>query len=852
MHLGVAALILTGASTSARTEATWLDASRYGLVEVVLSRSATEPERNAASEFVKYWRLTTGHTPSICETPCSQVTVFIGRGSLPEELQSGITLDGLGSEGFHLRTYPLSTGRPEALAVVGGGPRGTLYAVYEFFERFMGVRWLTPDVTHVPPAPEHLPVIRMTYVPPLAWRDVNYRSFCADPDFALVHRLNGQAAAIPAEKGGNVGFANGFAHTFFSFVDPAEYGDAHPEYFSEIDGRRVTDPKGTQLCLTNEDVFRNVVEKVRGILRKAPSSKPIVCITQMDQPFWCECDQCRAVDAYEGSHSGAVIHFVNRVAEAIQGEFPHALVDTFAYTYTRKPPRHIKPRDNVIVRLCSIECDFSKPLSDPRSKANREFQKDLKGWARITKHLYVWDYTQNWYCFQGPHPNFHVLQPNIEFFVKHGVSGVFEQASPVSPHSDYEHLKGYLIARALWNPTVDWRHLYDEFLELYYREAAPFIREYHELITSKVRSDGYVLGIFSPMEWMDYDTVVQAEEIFHRAFASAQDESTKERLKYAYLPVQYSALVCPPKVEFTGRAYILTRPPSQKFDEYWSMLMAYGVTHLQDTAISGFKERLGGRTPPRRLEASLYRLQNERYEVWVAPALAGAVLRWRDRRTGRELLDGYHTFPQGRGLIHEWNSAAEPQPYPYYPYAETYVVTSVDSEGMVLQAGGFDGLTLTRRLRLAPGSPSLEYEMAVINPSASPVRPTVTLHAEFRLNRQSSGQMMVERDGKWHAQRLKPLLEGKLWADRLAIDGLTRWAFFEPGQRNALVCTWNASEMQSLYYVVNPEYRHVVLELEPSREVVEAGEARRIRTSFSVVPVERLKAESRQSTVSEH
>ncbi len=91
------------------------------------------------------------------------------------------------------------------------------------------------------------------------------------------------------------------------------------------------------------------------MLRANPNAR-IVSLTQHDNQDYCVCDECKALDAYEGSHSGTMIHFVNAVADAVKDEFPNVAIDTFAYQYTRKPPKHVVPRDNVIVRLCSIEC----------------------------------------------------------------------------------------------------------------------------------------------------------------------------------------------------------------------------------------------------------------------------------------------------------------------------------------------------------------------------------------------------------------------------------------------------------------------------------------------------------------
>ena len=53
---------------------------------------------------------------------------------------------------------------------------------------------------------------------------------------------------------------------------------------------------------------------------------------------------------------------MNSVADAIADEFPHVVVDTLAYQYTRPAPNITVPRKNVVIRLCSIECNFAAPL----------------------------------------------------------------------------------------------------------------------------------------------------------------------------------------------------------------------------------------------------------------------------------------------------------------------------------------------------------------------------------------------------------------------------------------------------------------------------------------------------------
>ena len=42
----------------------------------------------------------------------------------------------------------------------------------------------------------------------------------------------------------------------------------------------------------------------------------------------------------------------------------------------------------MIIRLCSIECNFAMPLTDP---SNAPFQKDMNKWAAVSNRTYIWN-----------------------------------------------------------------------------------------------------------------------------------------------------------------------------------------------------------------------------------------------------------------------------------------------------------------------------------------------------------------------------------------------------------------------------------------------------------------------------
>ena len=845
-RVAIPALVCLGLSLSAVAESTWVTSEEYPNFQVVLSDDVPEPEYLSASRFVVHWKQMTGYDIPVSRYPDpDKVNVWIGEKDNP--FISARDLEGLGTDGYLIRSIsgrrsgrgPRQNAKPAGkhLIIVGGTPRGTLYAEWDFFENVVGVRAYTQEAVVWPETPKTLPKVDIRYVPPIEYRDISYRLFVAGGPINNASHLNGHWSMMPARWGGRTAFvrgAEGFGHTFHYFVDPEEYYDEHPEYFAEIGGLRV---KYAQLCLTNADVLEITIEKVRDSLRNAAEDERIVSVSQMDYFWfdsWCTCVNCRAIDEREGSHSGTIIHFVNQIADAISDEFPDAYIDTFAYTYSRKPPKHLKVRENVIVRLCDVECDFSRPLSDRRSPRNRAFVRDLKKWRRITENLHIWDYTQNWYSFQGPHPNIHVLQSNIELFAKHGVKGVYEQASPFSPHSDFEVLKGYILAKSLWDPHIDWREVYWDFLNGYYKEAAPFIDEYLRLITERVQRDEVVLTFANTMAWIDYELVERAQEIFERAFASVESEELLQRLKFAYIPVQYAALVCPPRVYRGEDAYIFTRPPSQTFDEYWAMLEEYGVTHLNDYRIEKFRERLDAKTPPRYETVPIEKVRNEQLELWVLPTQGGAVVRLLDRVTGRDLLSGHNDILSVRGKFQEWVVLEGAEWSKSRPVGEPYAVVERGETYIVLQTQLRNGIEIRREIRLLPDTKAVDIVLHLRNRGETPIWPMVELYPEFSTAQLGKPQIWIERGGVWTRSALEKRRSARNYIGEFSAEGVSRWAYRFPQAQISIVNTIDSVGVGFLSYVYAPEAAYISMGQSLAAAMLAPGEARSVRTRFEI------------------
>jgi hypothetical protein len=505
---------------------------------IALAPDASAPERHAAAELAAFLRQVTGAEFAIT-APTAAGTgpqIAVGPGAA-KTLAPDLTLDGLGADGIVIQAKP-----PHLILSGGpGAPRGTLYAVYTFLEDQVGCRWWSRGESTIPSTPG-LAVrgdLAVRFVPVLERRDQCFvEGF--DKDWSVRNKYNGWCGPGDDEaRGGILGFAGPGCHTFFLMVPPAEHFVQHPEWFSEINGKRTAE--GSQLCLTNPEVLALVIAKSKEWLRTNPRAV-FVSVTQNDWPGWCTCAKCRAVDEAEGGQSGTMIRFANAVGEAIEAEFPYAAVDTFAYQYTRKPPKHVKPRRNVVVRLCSIECDFAQPLEHPNNKA---FREDLENWAKISDRLHIWDYVTNFQHYLQAHPNLRVLGPNIRFFVKNHVTGIFEQGAYQSPGAEFGALRAWVMGKLLWNPALDDRALIDEFLAGYYGPAAPALKRHIDLVHDTVEKAGFYMTIGAPASapYVAPAILAQSAARFEEAKAAVAGlPEFQRRVEVAELSVLYSRI----------------------------------------------------------------------------------------------------------------------------------------------------------------------------------------------------------------------------------------------------------------------------------------------------------------------
>ncbi|KPK64984.1 MAG: hypothetical protein AMK73_04325 [Planctomycetes bacterium SM23_32] len=527
--------------------------------DIVVGDDATPAERYAAEEFREYLGRATGTwLPLPGSAQASTGHVLIG----PEA--AGRDAAAFGPEELFIS---VAEGR---IAICGGRPRGTLYGVYTFLEDYLGVRFLTADHTYLPPQAERvvnsqiIAPLERTYSPPLSFRWPYFGENVVAPAFSTRLRIN--TVTDDPRLGGRTPMGL-ISHTFHRDLPSRVYGTDRPDYYALHSGRRLApfpnDFATTQPCLANPDVLRIITQKVLGQIEADPTRRN-VSVSQNDNAKHCQCDACRAVDEREGSAMGSVLAFVNAVADEVAQHHPDVKVGTLAYQRTRRPPKLIRPRPNVQVQLCSIECCVMHPIDDPACPLNVEFCRDLAEWGRVCDDLRVWHYNTNFSDYLLPCPNLRVIESNVRYFVQNNVRGLFvqvagnerwaqltpwEASAIASPEgnvlgAELCDLRNYVIANLLWDPSRSGQGLMDEFVDLHYAGAAPPIRRFIELVHDNAEAKGLHCNCFGRAADYGIDERVAREglDAYAEALALAESDVVRTRVEKASMAAVRAAL----------------------------------------------------------------------------------------------------------------------------------------------------------------------------------------------------------------------------------------------------------------------------------------------------------------------
>jgi len=482
--------------------------------KIVVSSDASTSEKAAAKELQGYISKIGGVVLPIVNVPTSSdPCIYVGANS-PKVNDVSLKRYNDLDEGFTYKT------NGENIYIYGGRKMGTAYGVFSFLEQQLGVHWFSNDYTYIPTYKSFvLQDVDHSEVPAFRSRHVLYYQFQQNFELNVHNKLNTHLGTM-YDKGGSYSMLSSIweTHTFNLLVPEDTYFKKHPEYFSLRKGKRI---KGGQLCLSNTNVLRTLKEAIIKVIKNNPGYFAY-SISQNDNYNFCECTKCQEIEHKYGGHSGLLIWAINQIADYVKDIYPGVKICTFAYQYTRSAPENIRPRNNVMVRLCDIECCIAHPLN---SSENSSFMTDLRNWCKMTESIYIWDYVTGFVEMMTPSPCLDAISEDIRMYDNMGVYGIMEEGQYISNGGEFAELKQWVLAKLLWNPYQNVDSLVDVFINHYYGNASKDIKTFYELYNSLIKSNThYKCNITHDHEMFSDRFVNKSQQLLDNAYKKLEKD----------------------------------------------------------------------------------------------------------------------------------------------------------------------------------------------------------------------------------------------------------------------------------------------------------------------------------------
>lgn len=557
---------------------------------VVIPSAATETEKYAAEQLIKYVKAVTGTQISYRSDGAYSggKVISVGRTEFMDTADISADETELGSDGFIVKN------KNSAVFICGGEDRGTLYGVYDFLEYQLGVKWLTSDTTYIPDnANANVYQSDRMEIPAFEYRVyLDPASFDNDStEFSTARRFTSEYLHIPDSAGGNLKWWQGYeTHNSLQWAQVEKYlknGKIDPAYTKAFsnDGHNViteSDSYGltkyaADLCYTDginaDGSYETETTNEVGTKRKTAIGMAIEGMCEVigadtdennyymfgQNDFFsrpCLCEQCIA-DSKTYTDAGMMIRFINALADGVAQYAAAEKIDRdinvvmFAYQWSSYAPAKQNaegnfevldstcvPKKNVVIRLAPINMNRFAAYNDEAQNSNPYGADYMEKWAAVTNNFMVWEYTTHNPRHYWWYPTFPVWNSKLTAMKNMGVRYAMLQSNYQERTNYQTILEGYVASKMLWNPAYDIYELISEFHKYYLGEAAQaYADEYVRLLTSACY-DTLAKNDYKPSLGLGYcgkGTLKSAISLLNQAEAAVNESTLSESEKAEYV-----------------------------------------------------------------------------------------------------------------------------------------------------------------------------------------------------------------------------------------------------------------------------------------------------------------------------
>ena len=376
---------------------------------------------------------------------------------------------------------------------------GTWNGVDTFLEKYLDIRWFFPgDKGEYVPQRKDLSLndINISDYPKMEYRRLDYVTW---DSMSPARRTEVKAWKRRNKNGWSVVWLG--SHSWLVNFRGEDYFKAHPDWFAEVDGRRVAyrGECGLQMCTSNPgalDKFAEIIIKTATV----PGTRGVMfTLTPNDGGDFCECRNCRAVDVEKQPDGKPVltdrlVTYCNEVARRVNRVCPEQTFGVYAYSYYMLPPR--KTALDQHVKVMHVLNDIGALYYS--DKLSKMYLNDmLIPWKKMTGSLYFYAHPEGNGNMAMPCMHEGVIKKIYADLAQAGVTGFNMNCQEIFNSSA---LNDYLYLKMAWNPSGDIDAIYADALNKCYGEkASPLVRQYFDTLEQSVAKFSDKIGLDEAM-----------------------------------------------------------------------------------------------------------------------------------------------------------------------------------------------------------------------------------------------------------------------------------------------------------------------------------------------------------------
>jgi hypothetical protein len=431
---------------------------------------------------------------------------------------------------------------------------GTLFAVYNFLENELGIKWIKPGdegIFYSKPVSVTIAEKESEWTPSLLQRNirtemlsykiqVRYGQY-APKDFQITRDesqkkyTNLMIWMRRMRMGRSENFR--FGHAYGSYW--TKYKDTNPEIFA-LTSRGARKPMGRieriKMCPTNPDLPKIIVNEWRENYQKnpLPNSKSISgCENDSDglgNDEWCHCVNCMAIDARKDGEelldyvTDRYVHLWNAILKDARQFKSDIMVTGYAYENMLQPPRQEKLDDGILIEFI------------PRMGGDFEITRKLyEGWENAGMKKMMYRPNDLWWELGIPMGQEERLFNNYKLGISHNAIGTDFDAI-MGYWEGISDITYYILARGHVDPQASFEKLESEYLSSFgeaQEDISKYYKHWRNIFNNKIIKEELRLNNGIKTYFLEYALLYRLTERIDEFYSLEDFDLTDSYLKNA-------------------------------------------------------------------------------------------------------------------------------------------------------------------------------------------------------------------------------------------------------------------------------------------------------------------------------